>query len=246
MQGKSCSVCGCKLPAPACGFAVFSVLRFPTARAHDPSVTGFSFCCARDWKDDNTHHGSQMVSQLVVLQRFQCQYFQPLVTVISRRPNLHNDFLRTLSRNSLGISVWRLYHSIASMSDARALFRATMSVQIGPCRGGDSFLEDALKGIVIWWSLPAVYDFRRGPKHQALRRKAWKTFLEAEDVGPGGLPTGAHWHRQCVRTMVCGANLNSHVHALRRFCSYCCEWSSAHAQTWRVEFLVEAAKAFLS
>ena len=55
----------------------------------------------------------------------------------------------------------------------------------------------ALQGIVIWWSLPAVYDFLRGPKHQAFRVfrgkswKVWKTFLEAADVGLEGLLTGS-------------------------------------------------------
>ena len=46
--------------------------------------------------------------------------------------------------------------------------------------------------------------------------------------------------------MVCGANLASHVHAFGPLCSCCLRWCSAHAQTGRVEFLVEASKAFLS
>ena len=42
-----------------------------------------------------------------------------------------------------------------------------------------------------------MYDFLRGPKHQAFRVfrgkswKVWKTFLEAADVGLEGLLTGS-------------------------------------------------------
>ena len=92
-----------------------------------------------------------------------------------------------------------LCRNIASMSDARALFRATTPVQIGPCRGGDSFLEvrvqpNALRGIVIWWSLPAVYDFLCGPKHQALLDSVVSVgklgTLSWEQQSPEGLLTG--------------------------------------------------------
>ena len=139
------------------------------------------------------------------------------------------------------------------MTDARVPFRATMPVQIGPCRGGDSLLEVrvrpiALQGIVVWWSLPAVYDFLRGPKHQASGVfrgglwKVWKTFLEAAGVvlkacsqatlirEDDGLRCEFGFACACIRSLV--------LLLLR--------WCSAHAQTGRVEFLVEASKAFLS
>ena len=53
------------------------------------------------------------------------------------------------------------------MSNARAPFRATMLVQIGPCRGGDSFLEvrvrpNALQGIVCFPEQPSVYGVHNG------------------------------------------------------------------------------------
>ena len=113
-------------------------------------------------------------------------------------------------------------------------------VQIGPCRGGDSLLEVrvqpiALQGVVIWWSLPAVHDFLRGPKHQAFgvfRGKRWKVWMWVLKA----FSQATQWLRESVRTMVCGANLASHVHALGPFCSCCCdgvlpmpkqgEWSS--------------------
>ena len=104
------------------------------------------------------------------------------------------------------------------MSDARAPFRATMPVQTGPCRGGDACLKarvqpNALQWIVIWWSLPALYDFLRVPKHQAFmhsvasvgklgrlsRKQQMWVLLACSQV--------AHWHRHCVRTMVCGATV---------------------------------------
>ena len=97
-----------------------------------------------------------------------------------------------------------------------------------------------------------MYDFLRGPEHQALgvfRGKRWKvrkTFLEATVVGLEGLLTATQWLRESVRTMVCGANLASHVHALGPFLLLLSRWCSAPCPNRASEFLVEASKAFLS
>ena len=87
---------------------------------------------------------------------------------------------------------------------------------------------NALQGIVIRWRLPAEYGFLRGPKDKAFfalrgkRWEAWKTFFGAAGVGlVKACSKATHWHRQCERTMDCGAILPSYVHALGPFCSCC-------------------------
>ena len=153
------------------------------------------------------------------------------------------------------------------MADARAPFRATMPVQIGPCRGGDfiarsegpakrvargRYLVELASSVRFssWAETPGfwVYSVVSVGRCGRLSWKQQTCVLKA-------CSQATQWLRESVRTMVCGANLASHVHALVPFCSCCCdgvlpmpkqgEWSSwlrhprhfcHHGMVWSMVF----------
>ena len=131
------------------------------------------------------------------------------------------------------------------------------AIHLAPCAFGEAARVPvrvslrSVRGLHLWWSLPALFDFlsvKEGATWGAVRRKmwqSWKTMIDEADFGTDDL-LGAPIDKRSGNAAKASPTCEWWPAASTRgLLLLLCRWCSAGSQTGRVDFLADSSRDLL-